>query len=204
MMALLGNLIVTCEGLCSDPIFSIRLCVATSWDLVNWEKHGSVFMAAHQHKFLNAWTKSGSIVVEPTADGRLVAARINGLYWMYWGENDIYVATSDNLIQWEPILSEKGGHYQGRAGVDEEFAPKPLAVLRPRKGKFDSGLVEPGPPAILRDDGILLLYNSKNAYCNTPTGVCPQGVTDRSLPPGTYSAGQALFSLNDPKVLLDR
>jgi hypothetical protein len=78
-------------------------------------------------------------------------------------------------------------------------------VLRPRRGKFDSNLVEPGPPAILRDDGILFIYNSKNVICeNEVNSVCVNGESDTELAPGTYSAGQALFSRTDPTQLLRR
>jgi predicted GH43/DUF377 family glycosyl hydrolase len=44
---------------------------------------------------------------------------------------------------------------------------------------------------VLTERGIVLIYNSKNA-------------DDPSLPPGTYSAGQALFDPEDPTWLLDR
>ena len=57
------------------------------------------------------------------------------------------VATSTDLINWEPMLDEKG-----------DF----LKVITPREGKFDSDLTECGPPAIMTDKGILLLYNGKN------------------------------------------
>eukprot|EP01041_Mallomonas_annulata_P008881 gene8881-18383_t len=185
-----------------------RLSVATSKDLINWEKHGPAFGNAFGKAYINAWTKSGSIVVEPQPDGRLLAVQINGTYWMYWGENHIYVATSDNLIDWTPILSDdEKGFYRGRPDHQDlpVYAMKPKSVLRPRKGKFDSNLVEPGPPAILRDDGILFIYNSKNTACPDEEGmVCPKGVADPKLAPGTYSAGQALFSRDDPTKLLAR
>jgi predicted GH43/DUF377 family glycosyl hydrolase len=59
---------------------------------------------------------------------------------------------------------------------------------------FDNDLVEPGPPAILTGDGIVLIYNSRN-----------YGATrDTMIAEGTYSAGQALFDLQDPARLLLR
>ena len=93
-----------------------RLCVATSRDLLTWEKHGPAFGAAHGGVFADAWTKSGAIVCRIVADGlatRLVAAKINGRFWMYWGENSIYVAVSDDLVAWTPLLSNKGPEYRG-------------------------------------------------------------------------------------------
>lgn len=146
--------------------------------------------------------------VEPQPDGRLVAVKVNGSYWMYWGENDIHVATSDDLYNWVPLMSDDPTHeYRGRPDHQDlpTGATKPLSVLRPRRGKFDSNLVEPGPPAILRDDGILFIYNSKNVVCDKEeNSVCVNGESDPDLAPGTYSAGQALFSRTDPTKLLKR
>lgn len=74
-----------------------RLCVATSEDLVQWTKHGPAFAAMTEH-FADAWSKSGSIVVRAVrrenGDVVMVAARLSdGLFRMYWGENDIYSGT---------------------------------------------------------------------------------------------------------------
>jgi predicted GH43/DUF377 family glycosyl hydrolase len=109
---------------------------------------------------------------------RFVAARINGKYWMYWGDTNIFVATSDNLLDWTP-LEEKG---------------QLVAAFGPRKAMFDSRLVEPGPAAMLTDNGILLIYNSMNL----DKGGDPQ------LPPGTYTAGQILLDPQNPARVLDR
>lgn len=183
-----------------------RLSVATSTDLIVWRKHGPVFAKSHRQTFLNAWTKAGSIVVEPQPDGRMVAVKINGSYWMYWGEHDIHLATSTNLIEWEPVMGSASNPYQGRPDWQPSLdTKKPLSVLRPRLGKFDSVLVEPGPPAVLREDGILFLYNSKSAPCyGYDESHCPASLLESTLTPGTYAAGQALFSRNDPRILLDR
>jgi len=185
-----------------------RLSVATSYDLLNWTKHGPAFGKAFGGSYINAWTKSGSIVVEPQPDGRLVAVKINGYFWMYWGENDLHIAQSTDLINWIPLMTEHPDSvYRGRPDHLDipTGAKKPLSVLTPRKGKFDSNLVEPGPPAILRPDGILFIYNSKNTACNdNPGHICTHGESDTNLAPGTYSAGQVLFSRDDPTVVLKR
>jgi predicted GH43/DUF377 family glycosyl hydrolase len=55
-------------------------------------------------------------------------------------------------------------------------------------------LAEAGPPAVLTDRGIILLYNGKN---DPNSG-------DGSLPPNVYSDGQALFDAKDPTHLLER
>ena len=81
---------------------------------------------------------------------------------------------------------EPGG--KGAVLADALAAPKGMSlvsVFSPRKGMFDSELVEPGPPAILRDDGIIFIYNSKNKWCHGANGACRAGENDPALAPGT-------------------
>ncbi len=40
--------------------------------------------------------------------GRLIAAKIDGKYWMYWGEGAIHLATSTDLVHWSPMEDAKG------------------------------------------------------------------------------------------------
>jgi beta-1,2-mannosidase len=155
-----------------------RLAVATSRDLVTWTKHGPAFARAAGGKYLRTESKSGAIVSRLVGE-RLVATRVNGKYWMYFGVPEIRVATSDDLIEWTPLEDSNG---------------RPLAVLTARPGYFDSWLVEPGPPALLTQQGIVLLYNAgNNDVHNDPT-----------LPVRVYTAGQALFDSRNPIRLLDR
>jgi len=156
-----------------------RLGVATSRDLIHWEKHGQIFSKAKNAALiLDKFHKSASIVTQ-VKDNKQVIAKINGKYWMYWGERGVFGATSDNLIDWEPVVDEKGAL---------------KAFITPRKGYFDSDLTECGPPAVLTDRGILLFYNGKN---NPNHG-------DKRFNKGTYSAGQVLFDRNDPTKVIDR
>jgi beta-1,2-mannosidase len=155
-----------------------RLAVATSRDLHNWEKHGPVFEHWKDGKYHNMETKAGAIVTE-LRDGKLVAARINGRYWMYFGVPYVWLASSDDLIHWEPVEN-----YQG------DLAP----VLHPRPGYFDSWLVEAGPPPVLTKDGIVVLYNAGNS----------QNIGVADLGNRIYTGGQALFDANVPWKLLDR
>ncbi len=155
-----------------------RLCEATSKDLRHWNKQGPVFAKANNGKYLDLWSKSGAIVTKRDGD-HMIATKVNGKYWMYWGDTNIYLATSDNLVDWTPVQDSNGNL---------------MPALRPRKGKFDSKLVESGPPAMITKNGILLIYNSSNAADSGNT----------ALPAGTYSAGQALFSANDPGKLKER
>lgn len=167
-----------------------RLCVASSTDLKQWAKHGSAFAKAENGKYVSYWSKSGSIVCREVA-GKLVAAKINGKYWMYWGESNIYAASSTNGIDWEPIPEpDASKRTYDTLRKYETFK----IVFGPRTGRFDSYLVEPGPPALLTKDGIVFLYNSRN----DPS----QG--DTSLAPGTYAAGQILLDPNDPLKVKDR
>ncbi|MBL7700258.1 MAG: family 43 glycosylhydrolase [Chitinophagaceae bacterium] len=166
-----------------------RLFVATSKDLTNWKKHGSVFSKADE-KYLNYWSKSGSIVTRRHGN-KLIAEKINGKYWMYWGESNIYLATSDNLVDWSPIKETDPSKKQYDSLRNYEAFK---IAFGPRKGKFDSQLVEPGPPAVITDAGIVFIYNSRNS---------PEH-GDPNLPSGTYSAGQILADKNDPFNIIDR
>ncbi|HXO76278.1 MAG TPA: hypothetical protein VN824_13595, partial [Puia sp.] len=73
-----------------------RLLVATSMDLLHWTKQGPAFAKAYNGKYVDKWSKSGSIVSKYD-NGKIVAARIGGKYWMYWGDQNIWAATSDDL-----------------------------------------------------------------------------------------------------------
>lgn len=125
---------------------SARLCLATSKDLMNWQKKGPIISWD--------WSKSGAILSE----------KIGDRYIMYFGDSNIWIACSNDLLRWEV-----------------EARP----VLRPRKGYFDSRLVEPGPPPIVTADGILLIYN---------------GADDSNR----YSVGWVLFSKDDPTKVMAR
>lgn len=156
-----------------------RLCVATSQDLVNWTKHGFAFEKAYEGRFHNLKSKSGSIVTK-LDNGRQVITKVNGKYLMYWGEKMINIATSDDLVNWTPELDENG---------------ELKGVVFPRNGYFDSALTECGPPALLTDKGILLLYNGKNRVDDK---------RDTRFPAGTYSAGQLLFDAHNPGKVIGR
>ena len=156
-----------------------RLSVATSADLINWKKQGPAFAKAYNGKFLNVWSKSGSVVTR-MVNKKIIAAKINGKYWMYWGENPMYLASSENCVDWTPVVNER-----------QEL----VVALQPRAKKFDSHLTEPGPPALITKKGILLFYNGRNIENEN---------ADPALPGGTYCGGQALFDLNDPSKLISR
>ena len=118
-----------------------QLCLATSKDLIHWERKG-VIMPAYRGTWNTQWTKSGAIIPE----------QINGRWWMYYlgtrtdsdGKARDYMglAVSDDLLHWR------------------DATDKPVLDRRP--GAFDSRVMEPGPAPFLTKAGIFLLYNGAN------------------------------------------
>jgi beta-1,2-mannosidase len=151
--------------------------VATSSDLQHWTKFGPIFGTDGKHVPLKY--KSAGIVTRVAGD-RLLAAKIHGKYWMYWGEGEIHLATSRDLIHWHPLEDKDGS---------------PKVLLRRRPGKSDSGFPETGPPAILTSHGIVLMYNAKNAS---------DSAKDPLIGEGAYTVQEALFSAKNPDRLMAR
>ncbi|MDB5011492.1 MAG: Beta,4-mannooligosaccharide phosphorylase [Mucilaginibacter sp.] len=156
-----------------------RLGVATSKDLLTWVKHGPIFRKFYHARFSDVPHKSASILTRLVGDKQVIA-KVNGKYWMYWGESHVFAATSTNLVDWKPEVDGKGE-------LKQLFSPRP--------GYFDSDLTECGPPAILTKKGIVLFYNGKNH---------PGEGGDKRFNGNSYCAGQALFSLSDPSKLIAR
>ncbi len=153
-----------------------RLFAATSTDLIHWEKLGSVF---ENPKYADMWSKSGALVTSQIED-QFMATKINGYYYMYFGDTSLFIARSKDLKSWEVL--------------EDGEKKTPLRVLNPRPGYFDSRLVEPGPFAVLKPEGIVLIYNASNA----------RDFNMALLPEFTYATGQALFDSSEPWKLLDR
>jgi predicted GH43/DUF377 family glycosyl hydrolase len=137
-----------------------QLALATSNDLRRWERRG-VIMPANQGRWNVKWTKAGAILAE----------KVGGRHWMYYmadaaaGADQMGVAWSDDLLRWTEALD----------------AP----VLARRPGRFDSRVVEPGPPPLMMPEGILLVYN---------------GADDQLV----YRTGWVLFDRNDPTRVVAR
>jgi predicted GH43/DUF377 family glycosyl hydrolase len=131
-----------------------QLCLATSRDLVHWERKG-IILPAYKGNWNVKWTKSGAIVSE----------KIDGKYWMYFlgtsadNTDQMGLASSIDLLHW----------------TEETKMP----VLPRRPGMFDSRVVEPGPPPIPTKDGIVLVYNGADDKLVYRTGVV---VFDRKDP----------------------
>lgn len=62
----------------------VKLCQASSTDLINWNKTGPV-LPDIKH------SKSGAIMDERQADGN---------YYMHWGDTELYLAVSNDLVHW--------------------------------------------------------------------------------------------------------
>jgi len=118
---------------------TVNICLATSKDLIHWEKHGAILMLPKD--WARGQMKAGVILPE----------RINERYVMYFmGEKEpwkpaIGLAYSDDLINWDEPLSEP--------------------VLLPRKGYFDSKGVEPGTNPLVTEEGIFMVYSGWGEDC---------------------------------------
>ncbi len=178
------------------------LFVATSPDLRTWTKHGPAFAGG---AYARDATKAGAILTE-LRDDRLVAAKVDGRYWMYWGEGSIYAATSDDLIRWTPVETDAAPDKyltwdpaqrgpMGNWSLDRVTGVKALCPLAgPRRYGFDSLLVEAGPPAVLTPAGAVLIYNGANHLV----------AGDETLPPFAYQPAIMRFDRQDPLILMAR
>jgi predicted GH43/DUF377 family glycosyl hydrolase len=153
-----------------------RLIVATSKDLLHWTKRGPAFAKPHDNANDFQYEKSAAVLTE-LKNGRLVAAKINGKYWMYWGVDRINVATSDNLLDWSDVRNPDGSL---------------LKLLSKRPGKFDEQTIE-GGVVVLTSRGIVNIFNTFR-YIKDANG-------GQLLAAGL---GQALIDRGDPTHVLDR
>ena len=137
-----------------------QLCLATSSDLVHWQRRG-ILLPAYKGKWNVKWTKSGAIVPR----------KIAGKWWMYYlgtkpdNTDQMGLAWSTDLLHWTDALDQP--------------------VLARRPGRFDSRVVEPGPPPVITRDGIFLIYN---------------GADDHLV----YRTGWVLFDMRNPAKVLAR
>ena len=152
-----------------------RLAVATSRDLITWVKHGPAFARAAGGRYLRSESKSGAIVSRIQGD-RLIATRVHGKYWMYWGVPTIRLATSDDLLDWTPVEDSTGAA---------------IAVIAARPRGFDSWLVEAGPPPLLMTAGIVVLYNAGDSA--TRAYSAGQALFDRNNPAHLLARADSAF-----------
>lgn len=112
-----------------------RLAVATSRNLKDWTKHGPAFAKAYNGKFFNLGCKSGSILTE-VVKGKQLIKKINGQYFMYWGEEHVFAATSDDLINWTPVVNIDGS-------LKKLFSPPRWIFRQPSYRMWTSGYLHP-------------------------------------------------------------
>ena len=141
-----------------------QLCLATSKDLIHWERKG-VILPAYKGNWNVRWTKSGAIVPQ----------KIAGKYWMYFlgttsdNKDQMGLASSLDLLHWTEATN----------------AP----VVPVRAGKFDSRVAEPGPAPMVTAKGIVLIYNGADDKLVYRTGVAvfdlhdPRALISRSDAP---------------------
>ncbi len=146
----------------------------TSTDLKNWQERG-IMMPANEGTWNTQWTKSGSLVSREI-NGQMVPEKIDGKYWMFYmgsrnGVDELGLASSVDGIKWTDATNQP--------------------ILPARPGQFDSNVVEPGPAAILTDNGINLIYSGGSPY---------EG--NRGM--FKYQTGLAVFDKNEPTKLLYR
>ncbi|ODV80124.1 glycoside hydrolase family 130 protein [Suhomyces tanzawaensis NRRL Y-17324] len=113
-----------------------RLCVATSEDLFHWKKYPSFvphywqdLARTSDNKTLirNEWLKSGAIFTERNKDGK---------YYMIWGDSDLHLAESDDLVHW----SLTSGDFNANKFAQPRF-------------NFENKLIESGPAPIKLNNG---------------------------------------------------
>jgi predicted GH43/DUF377 family glycosyl hydrolase len=124
-----------------------RLCVATSKDLKEWTKYGPVFSDWMFDKAGGVRTKfdengkpfNKPRLVEWSKSGGIFSEKIDGKFWMIFGEYRMWFATSDDGIKW---------------------TGDQIPFLAPREGDFfDNIFVEMGPSPIKTEKGWLVLYH---------------------------------------------
>ena len=169
-----------------------QLGVASTRNMADWTVHGRIFakQAAQDSDVIPEkapWRFPHPAIVTRFDGTRFVAAKIRGRYWMYLNcltrqENQccLCMATSWNMLDWEVL----------RDGQGRLVHPMPL-----RPGRFDSLYVDT-TAAVLRNDGILLIYNGINAE--------PESGGDPRLQHRAHYPAQALFDRDDPSRLLRR
>ena len=145
-----------------------RLMIATSQDLISWNTVGPAFSGSRP-------CSMGGVVVGQYHDGDFIAKKINGRYWMIWGQDAIYLATSTDLLTWTPLCTPSGALH---------------ILFGPGHQGFDAGRLMIGPPPIWYPGGILMLYHGVSLESSSGAEII--------LP------GQVVLDPEDPRTVLAR
>lgn len=109
-----------------------RVALTATTDFITWSPRTIALPDWREGRWVDpsqkAWNKAVAIFPE----------KINGKYLLFFGDDNIWQASSDDLINWTPVIRP---------------------VLEPRHGYFDSGYIEMGPPPILTKQGWLIIYH---------------------------------------------
>lgn len=163
-----------------------RLNIATSKDLKNWEKHGQAFT---DFRFIQMggvfprW-KTGKLrdihkpkgKDERSKAGGIFSEKINDKYWMLFNEHRIWLAHSEDGIEWKVI---------------------PEVFLKPRRGNyFDNFFVEMGPQPVKTEEGWLILYHGIDRQIYYRLGVLLLDLKDpRKI---LYRSKEPIFGPKEP------
>jgi beta-1,2-mannobiose phosphorylase / 1,2-beta-oligomannan phosphorylase len=120
-----------------------RVMLAVSGDGVQWTKRGPLFPKWSA----GAWPPWPVDVKNWSKGGAIFPAKVGGVYWMLFGDDDIWLAQSENGLDWTASAE---------------------VVLGPRTGHFDCGYVEVGPPPIQTPEGWLVLYHGVDRRADAP------------------------------------
>jgi predicted GH43/DUF377 family glycosyl hydrolase len=125
------------------------LHIATSVNLIDWKKRGPALNkfdflknGGHRIKFKYGYGKNVDHKIggkERSKSGAIFPEKINGKYWMLFGEYNVWLAVSDDCLKWDVV---DGPFLSAREGVF-----------------FDNGFVETGPVPIKTEKGWLVLYH---------------------------------------------
>ena len=168
-----------------------ELAIATTRDFKTWQMHGRAFKGKAPRDLdvipeLSPRRFPHPAIVTALEGDKFVVRKINGKYWMYLNvqsrnvPGNFCMATSENMLDWE-ILRD------GQGALVYPMARRP--------GYFDSRYMDT-TAAVLRSDGILLIYNGINAE--------PTGEGDPRRNALAHYPAQALFARDEPHRLLQR
>lgn len=152
-----------------------RVCLATSSNLQDWKKYGSIlpeFPFFSLGGFRMKWSSQGpekyylpAGIYNRTKSAAIFPRKIHGKYYMFFNEYVMWLASSIDGYHWQyeeqPVLTSREGNY------------------------FDNAFVEMGPTPIELDEGFLIFYHGVNTSYK-------------------YSLGLLLIDKNDPLKILYR
>lgn len=119
-----------------------RAAIVSSIDFKNWVDKRLIFPKwntdQQRENLPSDWSKAAAMFPE----------KIGSKYYLFFGDNHIWPAISDNLYDW-----------------DSMYEP----ILSARPGKFDSAYIEMGPPPIKTKDGWLVLYHGIDSFGDDKT-----------------------------------